>query len=169
MIEKIYNWWKIFNGLDILCLKTKQDIWISQMRVVLRAKRSSSILTSCCLWLWNIIVQMFGNLLKSRRTAREAYQERIQWVTQRCANSLWDSEEHSRGQDSSNAPVWRDAKPNTAEANLRQIQEHDKLYPSLPGFDNPVVQNSDPDQEAGQGATEVAHIPGALYQNIAMV
>ena len=53
MIEKIYNWWKIFNGLDILCLKTKQNIWISQMRVVWRDKRSSSILTSCCLWLWN--------------------------------------------------------------------------------------------------------------------
>ena len=108
-------------------------------------------------------------LLKSRRTAREAYQERIQWVTQRCANSLWDSEEHSRGQDSSNAPVWRDTNSNTAEANLRQIQEHDNCHPSLPGFDNPVVQNSDTNQEAGQGATEVAHIPGALYQNIAMV
>ena len=48
---------------------------------------------------------------------------------------------------------------NTAVADLRQ----NKFYPSLPGFDNPVVQNSDTNQEAGQGATEVAHIPGALY------
>ena len=167
MIEKIYNWWKIFNGLDILCLKTKQDIWISQMRVVWRAIGSSSILTICCLWLWNnetLLSRCLAIcLLKSRRTARKAYQERIQWVTQRYANSLWDSEEHSRGQNSSNAPVWRDAKPNTADANLRQMQDHDQCHQSLPGFDNPVVQNSDTNQEAGQGATEVAHIPGALY------
>ena len=47
---------------------------------------------------------------------------------------------------------------NTAEADLRQ----DKFYPSLPGFNNPVVQNSDTNQEASQGATEVAHIPGAI-------
>ena len=49
-------------------------------------------------------------------------------------------------------------RPSSELGNLTSVRV-DVRYPSLPGLDNAVVQDCNTSKEAGQGATEVTHVP----------